>query len=92
MSAIAHPRGQADDGRAWARGFRAAWAVLSPALARAESDADYWYARANNSPAEFRELRSDAAREGVAAYSAGGIGPADPPDPSASWIDARKDS
>lgn len=90
MSTIAHPRGQNGDGRAWARGFRSAWAVLSPALARAESDADYWYARANNSRAELEEQRAAAVDAGVAAYTASGIGPADAPDPTASWTDARR--
>lgn len=92
MSVIAHPRGCHDDGPAWARGFRAAWAVLSPALARAESDADYWYARANNSRADLTELRAAGVDAGAAAYFAAGVGPAAPPDPSASWADARQES
>jgi hypothetical protein len=52
----------------WSQGFQAAWDYLSPLLDRANAAADFWYLRANHSPAEIREMQLAAMDEGWRAY------------------------
>lgn len=53
----------------WSDGFTACWSLLAPRLERAERDADYWYLRANNSPAEIAEIEQRLMDEAAEAYA-----------------------
>lgn len=52
----------------WSRGFTAAWDFLQPQIDRANAAADFWYLRANHTPAEIREMQLAAMDEGWRAY------------------------
>lgn len=73
--------------QAHSAGFNAAWEYLAPLLARAESDADYWYLRATYTAEEIDAMHQAAID---AAFEAGRIQWLDQPEPTASWADARQ--
>lgn len=57
----------------WEDGFNAGIARMNQKLATAESAADYWYLRANHSPAEIREMQMKAMDDGWRAYWEAGM-------------------
>lgn len=73
----------------WRDGFHAGAARVRGRLARAESDADYWYLRATYTDAEIDAMHQAAID---AAFESGAIRWLDEPDPTASWADARTET